>query len=841
MKQLVLYILIMWCVGASAQTFTGTVSGQKKEKLIGANLKAVDANGKMVCFAITNAGGRYTLKVNEGKKVANVVVSYIGYKTKTIPFSKMQPEMAIRLEEGDISLKEVKVKSQRLKSEGDTLTYSVAGFRQAQDRSIADVISKMPGMEVKDNGQVLYNGKAINKFYIEGMDLMGSQYGMANQNLSAKKVKSVQVLKNHQPTKSLRGKLFSEQAALNIVLEEDAKAVWNGCLDAGVGYGDELLYDTRLMGMRFAKKFQSLLLYKNNNTGKDISTELRYMGQGGNEQGLLSMMSIGAPNIERSRYTFNDSHLFAGNWLWKTGADSELRIQGNGFIDKTDMASYRSTTYLNIEGMPIVTEDQLVTNHTSQWNGEVSYKYNGEKTYVNNIFRGNIDFNKSVGTMTTNDVATDMMVKPRKRSLSNALTLSGTNAKGNSLIFNSNTSYNYIPGQLLTINGATELLDISMFNTENTLDGRLRLGIHYINFQAGACYLNNSLDVAIGDAVNEKSTYQKAELFWRPSLDLKFGSHRVSLAAKLAYAHQSYREKSSDDVWVNPSLSWRWEASARSTIDFTGSYETSPLSMNNIFDTPVFTNYRSMKVNRGEPDLRHDLKASVTYRFEDPLSGLFFFVKPELMRSSGSILYQGMLSDDNIYTSKASDFTSTSTMVSLSSRVSKTFSWAKTIIGIGGSVSQNDYEYLIDKTLADGRALSADLSVDYSLRPFQQLSLTGRSEMLYSKQKNRSSNQPAVSTTRWIHNLQLHLLPTEKLMLTLSNDLFHSNEKNFKTSYFCDFTISYNSNSWELSLSLNNIIGTSEYETRTIGTTTDSYSLTRLRPREYMVKLSIDL
>ena len=211
------------------------------------------------------------------------------------------------------------------------------------------------------------------------------------------------------------------------------------------------------------------------------------------------------------------------------------------------------------------------------------------------------------------------------------------------------------------------------------------------------------------------------------------------------------------------------------------------------------------------------------------------------MRSSGSILYQGMLSDDHIYTSKASDFTSTSTMVSLSSRISKTFSWAKTIIGIGGSVSQNDYEYLINTTLADGRALSADLSVDYSLRPFQQLSLTGRSAMLYSKQKNRSSNQPAFSTTRWIHNLQLHLLPTEKLMLTLSNDLFHSNEKNFKTSYFCDFTISYNSNSWELSLSLNNIIGTSEYETRTIGTTTDSYSLTRLRPREYMVKLSIDL
>ena len=133
--------------------------------------------------------------------------------------------MTITLKEGCFLLKEVKVKAQRIQSTGDTLTYSVAGFKQAQDRCIADVIAKMPGLEVKADGKIEYQGKAINKFYIEGIDLMGTQYGMANQNISADKVKSVQVLENHQPVKSLRGVSFSDQAALNLVLKDDAKAV----------------------------------------------------------------------------------------------------------------------------------------------------------------------------------------------------------------------------------------------------------------------------------------------------------------------------------------------------------------------------------------------------------------------------------------------------------------------------------------------------------------------------------------------------------------------------------------------------------------------------------------
>lgn len=235
---------------------------------------------------------------------------------------------------------------------------------------------------------------------------MGTQYGVANNNISADKVQSVQVMENHQAVKSLRGVSFSEQAALNLVLKDDAKAVWTGSADLGLGYGDDLLYDCRLMGMRFNKKFQTLMMYKNNDIGKRLDNEVLDLaallkGRTGTESGILSMMSVGAPDLAEDRYTFNHSHLVAGNWLWKTGKDSELRLQGNGFIDITDMQSYRSSTYLTLADLPVIIEEQNVTNTRSEWKGEANYQYNGSKTYIKNNVRGYLISTKAWVTCST--------------------------------------------------------------------------------------------------------------------------------------------------------------------------------------------------------------------------------------------------------------------------------------------------------------------------------------------------------------------------------------------------------------------------------------------------------
>ena len=232
----------------------------------------------------------------------------MGFKTVSIPAALFKDGQQIRMEARGFQLKEVAVTAERIKESGDTLTYSVGGFKQAQDRSIADVIGKMPGLEVKASGAIEYQGKPIGKFYIEGMDLMGSQYALASENLSADKVKEVQVLENHQAIKSLRD-------VINLVLKDEAKSTWSALADLGGGYGKEWLYDNRLMGMQFNKHFQTLMLYKNNNTGKDIGAEvvdLTDLTGYRMENGLLDMISLSGPEFERERYTFNSSHLLAG-------------------------------------------------------------------------------------------------------------------------------------------------------------------------------------------------------------------------------------------------------------------------------------------------------------------------------------------------------------------------------------------------------------------------------------------------------------------------------------------------------------------------------------------------
>ena len=154
--------------------------------------------------------------------------SCLNYAKDTLSLSMFRQGQTVILKEQTTEIKNVVVKSSRIRQTGDTLDYMVNSFRQKQDRTIADVLRKMPGIDVDKNGAISYQGTRINKFYIEGMDLLGAKYVQASENLPADYVKKVQVMEHHQPVKMLRDVVFSEQAALNLVLTDSAKNVWQG-------------------------------------------------------------------------------------------------------------------------------------------------------------------------------------------------------------------------------------------------------------------------------------------------------------------------------------------------------------------------------------------------------------------------------------------------------------------------------------------------------------------------------------------------------------------------------------------------------------------------------------
>src|SRR5690554_4852077 len=156
---------------------------------------------------------------------------------------------------------------------GDTINYSVLSFIDETDRSIGDVLKKLPGVQVLSSGKILYQNKEISKFYVEGLDLLQGKYGVATNNIDAQQVATVQVLENHQPIKALKDMEVPENAAINLRLKQSALGAFFVTAQAGIGL-PPLLLSNELIGMRFTRTQQNMLVYKGDNTGRDISKEL---------------------------------------------------------------------------------------------------------------------------------------------------------------------------------------------------------------------------------------------------------------------------------------------------------------------------------------------------------------------------------------------------------------------------------------------------------------------------------------------------------------------------------------------------------------------------------------
>ena len=218
--------LLLGTSTAEAQHFNGIVKDTDGNKLARVSVVLLDKKNLILSYTITKDNGAFNVDVPEGKEATKIKFSSVGYAADTIAVSDFKNNQVVVMNPGVTMIKEVKVQARAIKQRGDTIDYLVNSFKKEQDRSIADVIARMAGMEVKKDGTILYQGKAINKFYVEGMDMMGGKYSMISENLTPDKVRKVQVFENHQPIKTLKNVDFSENAALNIVLKEDAKNVW---------------------------------------------------------------------------------------------------------------------------------------------------------------------------------------------------------------------------------------------------------------------------------------------------------------------------------------------------------------------------------------------------------------------------------------------------------------------------------------------------------------------------------------------------------------------------------------------------------------------------------------
>jgi len=839
-------LLLMSCVmmNTGAQTFTGKVLDEQHKPIDAVNVMLTDSMGKVCAFVFTSRDGMFSISSPHVSGAAkspptNISFSAVGRERRTLPLDQFRNNQTVTLKSESFVLKEVVVRPDKITSKGDTLTYNVLSFKQGQDRTISDVLKKMPGIEVSSSGQISYEGRAINKFYIEGLDLMGNKYVQASENLPADKVKSVQVMENHQPIASLRGVQFSDQAALNLVLSDAAKNAWIGVLDAGAGVqlgaDYDALYDGRIMGMTFGRRQQNVSMYKCNNTGKDIAREIKYVGASSRnnlKDGLLSNLSTMAPELDEGRTRFNTSHSVTTNHLVSSSKENSFRVQLDYLWNRNDVQLDRETEYIDLGNM-LFTESTSSRSVNHRLKGDIDYKVNNEKLYLDNQLQAYMDFDQSSGTTVLNGVATRQCVRPRRRMLSDNFDIDKVLHNGTILNFTSQNSYNYQPGRLLTLKGFDEDLTYSCLETNNVLSFRHRMKRFTIKYEVGMNAQSESLNVEYSQT-KMRETSSRVDFFITPSVNMEKNDVKLSAALKADWlvGHR---------FALLPLLSFLYEASATTKLTANYSYTQSPSTLTSLFTIPVFTSYRSAFVHSGEMEYngRHTCRVAINYK--QPVKGNFLTLSAQMVKKVDVPLYRSVYADSVYMRMPASEHKSENAY-SLSLYAAKSLYWWKTLVAFSAMQTWSDFYVMLASVPSQCQMSTSTMSLRLSMSPARPLSFEWDSRLTSSNQKSRDGVGIDAERLTWFsHSMKIFCFPADDWEIGLTNELYHSNDNSVSTNYFADLLVSYRRKRYELKLTCSNIFNNRKYERRLLTSETRTYSVYALRPREILMSVSLDL
>ena len=88
---------------------------------------------------------------------------------------------------------------------GDTLIYNADSFKSGTEKKLEDVLNKLPGVEVTEDGEIEVEGKTVTKVMVEGKDFFDGDSKLAVKNIPANALDKIQVLKNHNEVGQLKG------------------------------------------------------------------------------------------------------------------------------------------------------------------------------------------------------------------------------------------------------------------------------------------------------------------------------------------------------------------------------------------------------------------------------------------------------------------------------------------------------------------------------------------------------------------------------------------------------------------------------------------------------------
>ena len=356
-------------LGLSAQNVKGVLVDESSGEPLGfATISLTrDGQSKPAKYILSDDKGAFTLQSVRNGSYA-LVAELLGY----LPYSAQ-----IKMESKDIDLGKIKMKLDREQLESaevsaignavivkkDTIEYNASSFLTTDNDNLVDLLKKMPGIEVADNGTITVNGQSVSKITVQGKTFFLDDPQIASQNIPAKLVKKLKVIRKKSEQAEFTGiDDGQEETVIDLTVPQGMMQGIVGRVTAGVGHDvpskNNDLNDWRFSGNAFLGRFsdntQISLIANANNANVQGATNFsggmmgNMMGgmMGGNMMGGGGISTNYMGGLNAASNFFDDRMELGGNYSYNNSHSlSESNTRTESF--ETSMGYNLENRYAN--------------------------------------------------------------------------------------------------------------------------------------------------------------------------------------------------------------------------------------------------------------------------------------------------------------------------------------------------------------------------------------------------------------------------------------------------------------------------------------------------------------
>ncbi len=320
-------------------TLAGTVSGVVKDSPYNYILQFASVaiyyakDTSLINYQLSDISGRFHFKELPFETPLVIRVFYTGYKTYAIgliisPKSKNVLLPEINLNRVENELQEVVVKATPpVRMNGDTLEFSANAFQLDKNSVAQDLLKRLPGVTVWEDGSITVNGKQVSQVLVDGRPFFGNDPRVAIQNIGKSAIDKVQV---YQRNPDMNNPLDST-TNINIKLKKDKNSGFFGKTSIGVGTTERYQVDENINF--FKPRTQLGIIGASNNINKvapDPNTMLKnstYKGTGATIEYQTDF------NLQGTNQTSSTGLVFLHDFLPFVDPIKKELISGNYFYN----------------------------------------------------------------------------------------------------------------------------------------------------------------------------------------------------------------------------------------------------------------------------------------------------------------------------------------------------------------------------------------------------------------------------------------------------------------------------------------------------------------------------